>query len=197
MLSELKTALRLLLVMTALTGLAYPILVTGLAQGLFPFQANGSLMALDGTVIGSALVGQSFSSDRYFHSRPSAAGAGYDAGQSNASNLGPTSRKRIADLTARAAAYRAEYPPGKAPAVPVDLVTGSASGLDPHVSLAAALFQAPRVARVRQLDEERVRMMVVLMADKRTFGVLGEPRVNLLKVNVALDEMSKGARRQP
>lgn len=193
MLSELKPALRLLLVLTVLTGVAYPIVVTGLAQALFPFQANGSLIDMDGKIIGSALIGQRFSQDRYFHSRPSAAGAGNDASQSNASNLAPTSRKLIDDLTARAAVYRAEYAPGKAPLVPIDLVTMSASGLDPDISPAAALFQVPRVARARHMDEEQVRMLVVLLIEKRAFAILGEPRLNLLKLNIALDEMGKGA----
>jgi len=197
MLSELKPALRLLLVLTVLTGVAYPVIVTGLAQALFPFQANGSLIDMDGKIIGSALVGQKFSQDRYFHTRPSAAGEGYDAGQSNATNLAPTSRKLVDDLTARAAVYRAEYPADKAPPVPVDLVTSSASGLDPDISPAAALFQVPRVARARHMNEEQVRMLVVLLIEKRTFGVLGEPRLNLLKLNIALDEMGKGAPAQP
>ena len=193
MISELKPAFRLLLVLTVLTGGLYPLVVTGLAQALFPVQANGSLVELDGVVIGSALIGQRFDHPEYFHGRPSAAGPqGYDAGQSNATNLAVTNHALVADITARAAGHRADYAGGdKAPRVPIDLVTSSASGLDPHITPAAALFQVPRVARARHLDDERVRMLAVLLIDKRTFGVLGEPRVNVLKLNVALDQMAK------
>jgi K+-transporting ATPase ATPase C chain len=193
MLSELKPALRLLLVMAVLTGLAYPLAITGLAELLFPEQAHGSLIDIDGKVIGSSVVGQRFQEPRYFQSRPSAAGTdGYDGSQSGASNLATTSKRLIADITSRAAAARAEAGPTPPP-VPIDLVTASASGLDPDLSPAAALYQIPRVARVRGLSEEKLRFLVSAVTEKRDFGVLGEPRVNLLKLNLALDVMVKDA----
>jgi len=197
MLAELKPALRLLLVLTLLTGALYPLTVTGLAHLLFPAEAKGSLIeGDDGKLLGSTLIGQRFVQPGYFHSRPSAAGdQGYDATQSGASNLPVTSRKLVADIAARAAAYRAEYrsdgPPGSAPPVPLELVTASGSGLDPHLSPAAALYQVPRVARERRLGEEEVRTLVEILVEKRGYGILGEPRVNLLKLNLALDEMAK------
>jgi K+-transporting ATPase ATPase C chain len=191
MLSEFKPALRLLLVMAVLTGLIYPLAITGLARLWFPFQAQGSLIENDkGQVIGSALVGQRFQKPGYFQSRPSMAGEGYDATQSGASNLSPTSKHLIADITARAEAQRAEAGPNPPP-VPIDLVTASASGLDPDLSPAAVLYQIPRVARVRGISEEKVRALVDLLVEKRSYGVLGEPRVNLLKLNLALDEMTR------
>ncbi len=193
MLAELKPALRLLLVLTLLTGAIYPAMVTGLGQLLFPAEAQGSLIEGEGgRLLGSALIGQRFSQAGYFHSRPSAAGApGYDPGQSGASNLPATSKAEIAAVTARAAAARADYPAGTAPPVPLELVTASASGLDPHLSPAAALYQVPRVARARHLGEQEVRTLVELLVEKRSFGVLGEPRINLLKLNLALDELTK------
>ena len=197
MLSELKPALRLLLVLTVLTGAVYPLAVTGVARLLFPAEAKGSLIeGDDGKLLGSTLVGQRFVAPGYFHSRPSAAGdQGYDATQSGASNLPVTSRKLVADIAGRAVVYRAEYnaagPAGTAPPVPLDLVTSSASGLDPHISPAGALYQVPRVARARRLGEEEVRTLVELLTEKRAFGILGEPRVNLLKLNLALDELAK------
>ncbi len=195
MLSELKPALRLLLVLTVLTGAIYPLAVTGVARLLFPAEAKGSLFENeDGKLIGSALIGQRFVSPGYFHSRPSAAGnTGYDATQSGGSNLPVTSKTLVADIAARAAAARADYsaaePAGSAPPVPLDLVTTSASGLDPHVSPAAALYQVPRVARVRRIGEGELRTLVDLLTEKRDFGILGEPRINLLKLNLALDEL--------
>ena len=193
MLAELKPAIRLLLVLTVLTGALYPLTVTGLARLLFPAEAKGSLFdGEDGKTIGSALIGQRFVSPGYFHSRPSAAGdKGYDATQSGASNLPVTSRKLVDDIAARAAVYRADYPAGTAPPVPMDLVTASGSGLDPHLSPAAALYQVPRVARARRLGEDEVRTLVEVMVEKRAYGILGEPRVNLLKLNLALDELAK------
>ncbi len=192
MLSEFKPALRLLLVMAVLTGLLYPLAVTGLAQLLFPFQAHGSLIEDNsGRVIGSALVGQRFQKPGYFQSRPSAAGAdGYDATQSGASNLATTSKRLIADITARAEARRADAGPTPGP-LPVDLVTASASGLDPDLSPAAAFYQIPRIAHVRGVSEEKLRILVGLLVEKRSYGILGEPRVNLLKLNLALDEMTR------
>ena len=192
MLSELKTALRLLLVLTVLTGVAYPLVVTGVAGLLYPGEAKGSLIEGDGgKLIGSALIGQRFVQPGYFHSRPSAAGErGYDATQSAASNLPVSSKRLVAEITARAAAYRAEYPAGKAPPVPLELVTASGSGLDPHISPAAAFYQVPRVARIRGLGEVELRTLVELLVEKRGAGFLGEPRVNLLKLNLALDELT-------
>ena len=193
MLAEFKPALRLLLILTLLTGALYPLAVTGLARLFFPAEAKGSLIeGDDGKLLGSTLIGQRFVSPGYFHSRPSAAGdRGYDATQSGATNLPATSRKLVADIAARAAAYRADYPAGSAPPVPLDLVTSSGSGLDPHLSPAAALYQVPRVARVRRLGEQEVGTLVGLLVEKRSFGILGEPRINLLKLNLALDELTK------
>ncbi len=198
MLSELKPALRLLLVMTVLTGVLYPLAITGLAHVLFPFQARGSLIEIDGRIVGSAVVGQRFSRPDHFQSRPSAAGPeGYDATRSGASNLAVTSRRLIADITARAALQRATSAMAPTTPIPADLVMGSGSGLDPDLSPAAARYQVPRVAQARGLDPERVELLVNLLLEKRTLGILGEPRVNLLKLNLALDEMGKAANPAP
>ena len=174
------------IVTTVLLGLAYPLLVTGLAQVIFPDKANGQLIyAADGTVIGSRLLGQPFSSPGYFRSRPSAAGtSGYDASASSGSNLGPTNQKLIDRVKADVAKLQAETP-GKP--VPVDLVTTSGSGLDPHISPAAAEFQVPRVARERSMTEDDLRNLVTAHTEGRQFGFLGEPRVNVLELNIDLD----------
>jgi len=183
---HLRTAIWMTLVTTLLFGLVYPLVVTGLGQLFFPVQANGTLIVQDGKVLGSRLIGQPFSSDEYFHPRPSAAGNGYDpvAPSGGASNLGPTNRQLIDRVKGDVEKLRAENP--KAP-IPVDLVTSSGSGLDPEISPAAAEFQIPRVARARRMSESDLRALVAKHTLGRQFGVLGEPRVNVLGLNLDLD----------
>ena len=182
---NLTIAVLMTIVTTLLLGVAYPLAVTGLAQAMFPAKANGQLIERDGTIIGSRIIGQAFSSPGYFRSRPSAAGAGYDAANSGGTNLGPTNKKLVDAVTAAVDAARKENP--SAP-VPVDLVTSSASGLDPHISPAAALFQVPRVSRERGISEEDLRRLVAARTEGRQFGLLGEPVVNVLELNLALDD---------
>jgi len=183
----LRPALTLLVLMTAITGIAYPLLATGLAQLLFPAQANGSLIVKDGKPVGSALIGQPFTGPRYFWGRPSATTPQPDNGSSSSgSNLGPTNPALTDAVKQRIAALRAADPGNTAP-VPVDLVTASASGLDPDISPAAAAYQVQRVARARGLSESQVQALVAKATTGRQFGVLGEPRVNVLELNMALD----------
>ena len=171
---------------TVLLGIVYPLMVTGLAQVLFPDQANGQLIWKDGRLAGSRLIGQPFSSPGYFHPRPSAAGStGYDASASGGTNLGPTNAALVDAVRARVEAARLENP--GAP-VPIDLVTSSASGLDPHISSAAAAFQVPRVARVRGVTDAAIRQLVAAFTTPRDLGIFGEPRVNVLLLNLTLDE---------
>lgn len=187
--ASIRSAALLLLAFTVLTGVAYPLLVTGIAQGIMPVRANGSLMVQSGKAAGSALIGQPFSDPNYFWGRPSATGPfPYNAAASSGSNLGPTNPALAEAVGTRIAALRAADPGNNVP-VPVDLVTASASGLDPHISPAAAQFQVPRVARTRNLPEERVKQLVAQNTEHRQLGVLGEPRVNVLRLNLALDAL--------
>jgi K+-transporting ATPase ATPase C chain len=201
MTSTLRKIVGMLVLMTLLTGIAYPLAVTGLAQLIFPDQANGSLIRRGDKIVGSALIGQYFSRPEYFHSRPSAAvapappaagappPASYDAAYSGATNLAPSSKKLIDQIADAARAARADNP-GRP--VPVDLVTASASGLDPHISPAAALFQVPRVAAARGMSEDQLRALVARFTEGRTLGLLGQPRVNVLQLNLALDAAAAG-----
>src|SRR5499425_1124380 len=189
---QLRPALMMLLVLTVLTGVMYPLAVTGLAQLLFPNQANGSLIIRDGKVIGSELIGQYFDEPKYFWGRPSATSpTPYNASASSGSNLGPTNPALIVAIKERVAALKAADPSNQR-AIPVDLVTASASGLDPHISPAAAAYQAGRVARVRGLERARVDALLAEHTEGRWLGLLGEPRVNVLLLNLALDRL--GAR---
>jgi K+-transporting ATPase ATPase C chain len=187
--AQLLAALRALLVLTVLCGVAYPLLVTGVAQGLFDDKADGSLIERDGVVVGSSLLGQDFTGESYFHPRPSAVSyVTPEVGASGASNLGPTNAHLLASVEERAAGYRAENGLSVDAEVPVDAVTASASGLDPHISTANAELQARRVAEVRGMAVDDVLAMIDDHTDGRTLGVFGEPGVNVLQLNLALDE---------
>src|SRR6266536_1124269 len=187
MLSQLRPAILVLVLLTVVTGVVYPLVVTGIAQAVFPFQAQGSLVVKDGKVVGSRLIGQPFDDPKYFWSRPSATSPFADnAGSSTGSNLSPTNPDLVKAVQGRVDALHAADPGNTAP-VPVDLVTASGSGLDPHISPAAALYQAPRVAKARKLPPETVRELVERHIEGRFLGFLGEPRVNLLALNMALD----------
>ncbi|PKN91237.1 MAG: potassium-transporting ATPase subunit C [Chloroflexi bacterium HGW-Chloroflexi-6] len=186
MTSHLRPALVLFLLLTVLTGAFYPLVVTAIAQAVFPDQANGSLIIVEGRTLGSGLIAQPFGDPRYFWGRPSA--AGYNASASSGSNLGTNNPALIEVVQARIDALHAADPDNTA-LIPVDLVTASGSGLDPHISVAAALYQVSRVARVRGLDEARVKDLVTQYTEERQFFILGQPRVNVLKLNLALDEL--------
>ncbi|MEN3811271.1 potassium-transporting ATPase subunit KdpC [Chromobacterium piscinae] len=179
--------------LSLITGLAYPLVTTGIAQAAFPAQANGSLIEKDGKVVGSRLIGQSFTGEQYFWGRPSATSPmPYNAGSSGGSNLGPTNPAQLAAVKGNVEAIRKAHPTQTGP-VPVDLVTASASGLDPEISLASAYYQVDRVAAARKLPADAVRKLVDGRVVGETFGLLGEPRVNVLELNLALDELSKKA----
>ncbi len=189
LLKHIYSAVALTVMLTVLVGIVYPFAMTGLSELFFKDKARGSLIEREGKVIGSRLIGQPFNGESYFHSRPSAAGSGYDGTASSGTNLGPTSKPLFEEqVKSRARAVGAENPNRK---IPIDLITSSASGLDPHISPAAAEFQIPRVARERQMGEDEVRRLVREHTEGRQFGVLGEPRVNVLELNLALDEASK------
>ncbi|MCW5665315.1 MAG: potassium-transporting ATPase subunit KdpC [Piscinibacter sp.] len=197
MTSELRPALVLFVLLSLLTGLLYPLAVTGVAQAAFPAQANGSLILRDGQPVGSALIGQAFGDPKHFWGRPSATGpTPYDAAHSSGSNLGPSNPALHQAVRSRIEALRAADPGNTRP-VPVDLVTASASGLDPHISRAAADWQAARVARVRGLPEEDVRALVEAHTEGALLGVIGEPRVNVLQLNLALDGAARRGKMPP
>jgi len=205
MLREIRPAIVVLVALTLITGLAYPLAMTGIAQVIFPYQANGSMIERNGTVVGSALIGQQFTSDKYFHGRPSATTAPdpndptktvpapYNAENSGASNLGPSNKALIDRVQGDIDTLKKENPtaPPTVP-VPIDLVTTSASGLDPDISPQAAFFQVPRIAKARNLPEDRIHQLVVDNTQGRLFGLLGEPRVNVLQLNLALDSLGAG-----
>ena len=187
---QLVAALRMVAVFTVLTGVVYPFVVTGIAQALFSHKANGSLIVVHGKAVGSALIGQEFAKPQYFHPRPSAAGNGYDASSSSGSNQGPTNGAFLDEVKQRIVAYRAENGLSAGARVPVDAVTASASGLDPDISVANAVIQAKRVAHARGIPLSRVTALIAKHAENRSLGFLGEPDVNVLELNLALDRLA-------
>lgn len=187
--NQIKITILATIVLTILFGLAYPLVFTGLAQVLFPHQANGSLVTVNGKVAGSELIGQSFTKPEYFHGRPSAAGNnGYDAANSSGSNLGPTNQKLVDRVKADVQKFRAENPDYTGP-IPADLLTSSASGLDPHISPASAEAQVARVAKARGVTPDRIAELLAKHTDGRQWGIFGEPRVNVLLLNIDLDHI--------
>jgi K+-transporting ATPase ATPase C chain len=189
LLKHIYPAVALTIVLTVLVGIVYPFVMAGLSELFFKEKARGSLIEREGKVIGSRLIGQPFKAAGYFHSRPSAAGSGYDATASGGTNLGPTSKQLFEEqVRGRAKQLRAESPNAE---IPVDLITSSGSGLDPHISPAAAEYQIPRVARERRMSQDEVRRFVDKYTEGRQFGVLGEPRVNVLELNLSLDEVGR------
>lgn len=191
LLKQIYPAIAMTVVLTVLLGVIYPFVVTGLAQVIFPRQAAGSLIEKDGKVIGSSLIGQPFTGPGYFHSRPSAAGTGYDGTASGGTNLGPTSQKLMDNVKTAAEALREENPGSP---IPIDMVTASASGLDPHITPAAAEFQVPRIVKERGMSADQVRGLVREHTEGRQLGLLGEPRINVLELNLALDGVRPMAR---
>jgi len=190
-LKEIRVSLLATISLAVILCCIYPLTVWVLAQGLFPAKANGSLIKENGRIIGSSLISQGFTDPKYFHPRPSAAGGGYDATSSGGSNLGPTAKKLLDEVGRRVSAYRAENNLAPNEPVPADAVTTSASGLDPHISLKNALFQVPRVARARGMSEVEVKKLVKVHAEGRFLALIGEPRVNVLRLNLALDGISR------
>ena len=189
LLKQLRTSMIAIVLFTMLTGVFYPFLVTGIAQLVFPERANGSLIHKDGKLLGSELIGQPFSDPKYFWSRPSATGPfAYNAGASSGSNYGPINQSYLDGVQKRIQDLRTADPQNYKP-IPVDLVTASGSGLDPHISVAAALYQLPRVSRIRDVNQDKLRSLVVQFTEGKQLGFLGEPRVNVLKLNLALDVM--------
>jgi K+-transporting ATPase ATPase C chain len=195
--NQLRPAILLTLLLCVITGVVYPGIVTGLAQALFPHQANGSLVTVNGRVVGSALIGQAFTRPEYFHPRPSAAGNGYDPLASGGTNKGPTDRKLADTLIAGAVDDAVKNDGAVKGAIPADMVTSSASGLDPDISPANAFLQVARVARARGVDSTRVRALVDQHITGRQFGFFGEPRVNVLLLNIALDSVAPATGRIP
>jgi len=190
MIKHVGVALRVTIISVVIFGLIYPLAMTGLAQLLFPWQANGSLIGVDGNVVGSAIIGQLWTQPQYFHGRPSAAGNGYDPTQTGGTNLGPTSKKLMAATSALIAKLEKENPDASGPP-PIDLVTSSGSGIDPDISPEGAYYQAPRVAKARHLPLGTVTALIAARVQGRTFGFLGEPRVNVLELNLALDSFDR------